>query len=497
MDTRSGTLKIRDSKNGEGRAVPITHRLAATLYSYVAAAHPAPETERLTSSTAGRRAARSTRRASTSGSAAIWPTPDPTFHRRPASALAASRIRRRQPAALGRRRHRCGRDVALPGLLPGPRRPAGHPVLPEAHRRCLSRGDRQSSNPVRLRHPRPDPRTSHDPAAAPPPDLAGRRLAKFFTDHLAGERAASPRTIASYRDAIKLLLIWFKTAERIPPEKLRLADIDRPRVLRFLDWLETERGCSAATRNQRLAVIKSFCRYTAVEQPDRLDQVTQVLAIRQKNTPAPDLGHLTADEVKALLAEPGTASARAVRDTVLLALAYDTAARVQELCDLNVADIRRSNPMTVAIRGKGSKIRYVPVMDPTARLVADYLEHRDPHPGLGADTDPLFHGPNHSRLTRSGIAKLLARHVRAVRARDPGWAPGLPVTPHTLRRSRAMHLIQAGVNLIYIRDLLGHADVSTTEIYARADAETKRKAIENAYEPLTPNVLPDWTSDPP
>ncbi len=331
---------------------------------------------------------------------------------------------------------------------------------------------------------------------APPPDLAGRWLSRFFIDHLAGERAASPRTTASYRDAMKLLLTWFKNTERIAPEKLRLADIDRPRVLRFLDWLEAERGCSAATRNQRLAVIKSFCRYTAVEQPDHLDQVTQILAIRQKRTPAPQLGHLTADEVKALLAEPGTASARAVRDTVLLALAYDTAARVQELCDLNVADIHRASPMTVTIRGKGSKIRYVPVTNPTAQLLADYLKHLDPHLGLGADTDPLFHGPDRSRLTRSGIAKLLARHVRAVRAHDPGWAPGLPVTPHTLRRTRAMHLIQAGVNLIYIRDLLGHVDVSTTEIYARADAETKRKAIENAYEPLTPNAMPDWTSDP-
>jgi len=119
-----------------------------------------------------------------------------------------------------------------------------------------------------------------------PDDLAGRWLTRFFIDHLAGERAASPRTIASYRDAIKLLLVYFKTAERIPPEKLRLADIDRPRVLRFLDWLEAERGCSTATRNQRLAVIKSFCRYTAVEQPDHLEQVTQVLAIRQKKTPS-------------------------------------------------------------------------------------------------------------------------------------------------------------------------------------------------------------------
>ena len=243
-------------------------------------------------------------------------------------------------------------------------------------------------------------------------------------------------------------------------------------------------------------MIKSFCRYTAVEQPDHLDQVTQILAIRQKNTPAPQLGHLTGDEVKTLLAQPGTASTRAVRDTVLLAVAYDTAARVQELCDLNISDVRRANPITVTIRGKGSKTRYVPLMEPTAVLLVDYLEHLDPHPGLAADTSPLFHGPNHSRLTRSGIAKLLSRHVRAVRARDPSWAPGLPITSHTLRRTRAMHLIQAGVNLIYIRDLLGHADISTTEIYARADAETKRKAIENAYEPLTPDALPDWTQDP-
>jgi integrase/recombinase XerD len=334
-----------------------------------------------------------------------------------------------------------------------------------------------------------------NPPPAPPSDLAGRWLTKFFTDHLTAERAASPRTVASYRDAMKLLLTWFRDTERIPPEKLRLADIDRPHILRFLDWLQAQRGCSPATRNQRLAVIKSFCRYTAVEQPDHLHQITQVLAIRQKKTPAPQLDHLTGDEVKTLLTEPGTASARAIRDTVLLALAYDTAARVQELCDLDVADIRRASPMTVVIHGKGSKIRYVPVMAPTAQLVADYLDHRNRHPGVSADADPLFAGPNHSRLTRSGVAKLLARHVRALRARDPNWAPGLPVTPHTLRRSRAMHLVKAGVNLIYIRDLLGHADVSTTEIYARADTETKRKAIENAYEPLTPDALPDWTLD--
>ncbi len=330
---------------------------------------------------------------------------------------------------------------------------------------------------------------------APPVDLAGRYLTKYFTDHLVGERDASPRTVASYRDAVKLLLIWFATVEHVPPEKLRLADIDRPHILAFLAWLETERGCSAATCNQRLAVIKSFCRYTAIEHPDLLEQFTQILAIRQKSTPSPDVGHLSADEVKVLLAQPGTRSPRAIRDTVLLAVAYDTAARVQELCDLTIADIRTSTTTIVTIHGKGSKIRYLPLMEPTATLLTDYLAHRTPHPGLGADTDPLFHGPHHRQLTRSGIAKLLTRHVRAIRDRDPNWAPGMTITPHTLRRSRAMHLIQAGVNLIYIRDLLGHADISTTEIYARADAEAKRKAIENAYQPLTTDALPDWTSE--
>ncbi|MGH3171170.1 MAG: tyrosine-type recombinase/integrase [Trebonia sp.] len=330
---------------------------------------------------------------------------------------------------------------------------------------------------------------------APPADLAGRWISKFLTHHLTGERAASPQTMASYRDAVKLLLTWFSHTQHIPPEKLRLADIDRAAVLGFLDWLQAQRGCSPATRNQRLAVIKSFCRYIAAEQPERLGDITQILAIRQKKTPAAELGHLTGDQIKALLAQPGTATTRAVRDTVLLALACDTAARVQELCDLDEADIRRDRPMTVVIHGKGAKVRYVPVMNPTADLVDDYLGHRDRHPGVGADADPLFCGPNHSRLTRSGIAKILTRHVRAVRARDPNWAPGLAITPHTLRRSRSMHLIQAGVNLIYIRDPLGHADIATTEIYARADAEARRKAIENAYEPLTPDAMPDWAQD--
>ena len=326
-------------------------------------------------------------------------------------------------------------------------------------------------------------------------DLAGRWLSKFLTEHLAGERDLSPQTIASYRDAIKLLLTWFRDVQATPPEKLRLADLDRTKVLAFLDWLEADRGNSPATRNQRLAVIKSFARYTAIERPEFLDQATQIIAVKQKKTPATDMGYLTGDEVKALLAQPDPGTRRGLRDTVLLSTLYDTAARVQEICDLNTADVRTARPMVITLHGKGSKTRRVPVMDPTARLIEEYLDRRAPHRGVGSDADPLFNGPEHTRLTRWGITKILARHVQLLRRRDPGFAPGVNVTPHVIRRTRAMHLLEAKVNLIYIRDLLGHADISTTEIYARANANAKRTAIENAYESLTPEPLPNWTAD--
>ena len=326
-------------------------------------------------------------------------------------------------------------------------------------------------------------------------DLAGRRLSRFLTSHLAAERDLSPQTIASYRDAIRLLLTWFRDVQATPPERLRLAGIDRARVLAFLDWLQAERGNSASTRNQRLAAIRPFIRYTAIERPEFLGQATEILAVKQKKTPAGDMAHLSGDEVKALLAEPDPATRRGLRDTVLLSTLYDTAARVQEICDLNTCDVRAARPMLVTLHGKGSKTRRVPLMDPTARLIQDYLSRRAPHPGVGKDADPLFNGPQHTRLTRWGVTKILARHVQSLRGRDPGYAAGVTITPHVIRRTRAMHLLQAGVNLIYIRDLLGHADVSTTEIYARADAEAKRKAIEGAYQSLTPEPLPDWTAD--
>ena len=498
FDAARATLEVRDSKNREHRIVPVTRRLADTLEAYIAAAHPDPEPAHHLFHTGD----------------PAKPADKSTIYNRLRRYLADADIPhfpggphihslRHGFAVQNLRRWAAdGSDLAV--MLPylsaymGHADLRGNPVLPPVDRGRLPPGRRDRPSQVRVRHPRPRAAGRSRPVSRVTPaggELAGRWLSKFLTDHLAGERDLSPQTIASYRDAIKLLLTWFRDVQATPPEKLRLSDLDRERVLAFLDWLQAERGNSPATRNHRLAVIKSLARYTAIERPEFLDHATQIIAVKQKKTPATDMGYLTGDEVKALLAAPDPATRRGLRDTVLLSTLYDTAARVQEICDLNTADVRAARPMLVTLHGKGSKTRRVPLMDPTARLLQDYLDRRARHPGVGPDADPLFNGPQHTRLTRWAVTKLLAKHVQSLRHRDPGYAPGLNVTPHVIRRTRAMHLLKAGVNVIYIRDLLGHADVSTTEIYARADPETKRKAIENAYESLTPEPLPSWTAD--
>lgn len=327
-------------------------------------------------------------------------------------------------------------------------------------------------------------------------NLLGRHLTGFFTGYLVGERAASPRTVESYRDAFKALLSFFEGELGVRPEQVELSALDGDNVRSFLKWLEESRGCCASTRNHRLAAVKSFCRYAASRAPDCLGPLSSVLDIREKGAPAPTVGYLEADEVRRLLAQPGTSTQIAFRDTVMMSLLYDTGARVQELCDIDVGDIRRSAPMVVVLHGKGGKDRGVPVMDPTARLVDLLLAEGPANPGIAGHDSPLFRSSRGGRLTRWGVANVISKNVAAIRADDPSFAGGMKITPHTLRHSRAMHLLQAGVNLIYIRDLLGHVDISTTEIYARADTEMKRKAIEEAYEPLAPELrYPDWADD--
>jgi integrase/recombinase XerD len=318
-------------------------------------------------------------------------------------------------------------------------------------------------------------------------------LRRFLTSHLAGLRGCSPNTVASYRDAFKLLIVYFRDERSIPPGKLTLDCVDTTAITGFLDWLETTRDSSASTRNQRLAAISSFCAWMQTEDPARMASYQDILAIPAKKQIRPNMHHLTVEQTRRLLAQPDRSTRQGRRDATLLATLYDTAARVQELADLTVRDIRLQPPALAALTGKGRKTRHVPLMSTTAAMLAAYLaEHRLDRPGH--DDHPMFFNQHGTKLSRGGIAWIIGKYQ--TRTGDPQLTDA-DVSPHTLRHSKAMHLYEAGVPLPYIRDILGHVDLSTTEIYARASTEAKRRALEAAYpDANNDDDLPEWTHDP-
>jgi integrase/recombinase XerD len=317
-------------------------------------------------------------------------------------------------------------------------------------------------------------------------------LHRFLTAHLAGLRGCSPNTIASYRDAFKLLIAWFGDERSVPPERLTLDCIDDEAIAAFLNWLQASRGNSIPTRNQRLAAVSSFFRWLQSQDPVRMAACQQILAIPSKKHGQRGVNHLTVEQTRLLLAQPDRSIRRGRRDATLLATLYDTAARVSEFTGLTVRDIRVEPPPLAVLTGKGRKTRHVPLGDSTAALLASYLaEHGLDKPGH--HDQPLFASQHGSKLSRGGIAWILGKYQ--AQTGDAALA-GADLSPHVIRHTKAMHLCEAGVPLPYIRDILGHVDLATTEIYARASTEAKRKAIEAAYTEIVTDDLPEWNQNP-
>jgi integrase/recombinase XerD len=317
-------------------------------------------------------------------------------------------------------------------------------------------------------------------------------LHRFLTAYLAGLRGYAPNTVASYRDTFKLLIVFFRDERSVPPERLTLDCIDARAICGFLDWLEDARHNSVSTRNQRLAAVSSFCRWMQTEDPARMACYQDILAIPTKKQAQPGVNHLSVEQTRRLLGEPDRSTRKGRRDATLLATLYDTAARVQELADLTVGDIRLEAPAMAALTGKGNKTRHVPLGDNTAALLKVHLtEHHLNGPGRADEA--VFVNQHGHKLSRGGIAWIIAKYQAM--AGDPVLAKA-ELSPHVLRHSRAMHLYDAGVPLPYIRDILGHVDLSTTEIYARASTEAKRRALEAAYVDIVSGDLPEWNEDP-
>ena len=324
-----------------------------------------------------------------------------------------------------------------------------------------------------------------------PTDFA-KHLTEFLSVYLPSQKNVSKNTVYSYRDTFKLLINYCQETQNIPAERITVGLLSSELIIGFLQWLETERRCSISTRNQRLAAIHSFFRYMQAEEPSGLYHFQKVMSIPVKKTRKTTVEHLTPEALKLLLEQPDKHTAKGRRDLTLMSVLYDTGSRVQELIDIKVCDVILASPSVVVLNGKGNKIRRVPITKNTVSLLHSYMTENNLDKQW-KNQNPLFSNNQHHKLTREGVAYILAKYVESARKSSTIVPP--KVKPHVIRHSKAMHLLQAGVNLIYIRDFLGHVDIKTTDIYARADTETKRNAIENAYPDLIDSNLPDWNKN--
>ena len=302
----------------------------------------------------------------------------------------------------------------------------------------------------------------------------GTIIVNFFRNHLANETGASPNTIASYGDCIRLLLNYASDKLGSTLDKLALEDIDESMVLDFLDHLRNQRGNGAATRNQRLGAIKTFFRFLARQEPTLLAVCERVCAIRATKTDDKPFGTLDEEQVQALLDAPDTDTLDGARDAMLFGLFSCTGARVQELVDLDLRDMNPGGLNQVTLTGKGRKQRVVPIWEEAASAIRHYAELRR---RAGIDSDALLLNARGKRITRFGVNHIIGKYVRKAQKDCPSLR-GKHVTAHTFRHTVALQMVRANVDIVIIREMLGHADIKTTSKYVEIDIEMKRAAIE-------------------
>jgi integrase/recombinase XerD len=304
-------------------------------------------------------------------------------------------------------------------------------------------------------------------------------LQAFFTDRLMTQRGASPHTIASYRDTFTLLLGYLHQQTGKLPAQLDLADLDPAAIGAFLHQLEATRGNSAATRNARLAAIRSLFRYASLRAPEHAALISRVLQIQPKRTATTIVSFLSPAELDALLAAPDRATWHGRRDHALLVFAAQTGLRVSELTGLAGHDVHLGAGPHVYCRGKGRKDRATPLTPHTIGILATWIAEQRPDP-----TSPLFATRAGTPMSRDAVEHLVARHA-ATASRTCPSLQAKKVTPHTLRHTAAMNLLHAGVDITVIALWLGHENPATTRIYLHADMALKEKAIARTAPPGT------------
>ena len=315
-------------------------------------------------------------------------------------------------------------------------------------------------------------------AALQPPSFASL-IQQFFTEYLVAQRAVSPRTVACYRDALMLFLDFAGRKLSTAPTALRLIDIQPDLILAFLDHLERERHNTVRSRNLRLTALRTFLKFAGRRDVSALHAIERALAVPMKRTERPMLGYLTREEMLAVLGQPGSGWT-SQRDHLLLAMLYNTGARVSEIIGVKVCDVVLEGAACVHLHGKGRKERSVPLWKTTVQEVRCWLRI---NPQL-RNSAPLLPNRDGHVMTRCNVTQRLALAVARATADMPTLA-NKHVSPHTVRHSTAMHLLQSGVPFNVIALWLGHESMNTTHRYVEADLAMKEKALARLEAPDT------------
>ncbi len=313
-------------------------------------------------------------------------------------------------------------------------------------------------------------------ATPKPPSFAALAQA-FFAEHLQQQRAMSPRTVAAYRDAFVLFLDFAKRRLRKQPTAIRLQEITPALILAFLDHLEHERGNSVRSRNARLAALRAFLKFAGRHDVTALHVVEQALSVPMKRFERPMVGFLTREEVLAIIGEPGS-SWTSQRDHLLLRMLYNTGARVSELIAIKAADVVLDGAACVHLHGKGRKQRTVPLWRSTVKQIKAWLKL---NPQFEPNS-PLLPNRDGNAMTRNNVAQRVALAVKTAAATQPQLAKRR-ISPHTVRHTTAMHLLQSGVDITVIALWLGHESPVTTHHYVEADLAMKERALAKLHEP--------------
>jgi len=312
--------------------------------------------------------------------------------------------------------------------------------------------------------------------------FSGNTLFSLIHDYLKlylpKQRKLSGNTIRSYREALELLVDYVKELKHISLADVTFEMLSAELILGCLDHLEAERGCSVATRNQRLAAIRAFCVYASERDVTTVFVLTELKKVPVKK---PDevtvVGYMSMDAIAAITAQPDSDTRKGIRDRFFMMLMYDTGARLQEMIDLKLRDIRISKTPTITLHGKGGKVRSVPLMEKTVGHLQKYLSIF--HEGVPLSSDVhLFYiviGGSVKPISASCVRLFLTQYADSARESCPEVPEN--VHPHLFRHSRAMHLYQQGMDLTLVQQWLGHSQLETTQMYAHADTEHKRKAI--------------------